>query len=152
MGAGADVMKSEPGAPMTLGNAAAARVRLIVWYKACHQVEPDPAEIVLHKGGHFWPSPNRATRSRQSAPSMMKLYRGPPMTLGVAAAAGVRLIVWCKECHRQVEPDPAERARRYGAEVPVPEWQLCCENLPGEGRLRGGEPTIRGGLPDDAFA
>jgi hypothetical protein len=30
---------------MTLGNAAAARVRLIVWCWACrHQVEPDPAE------------------------------------------------------------------------------------------------------------
>ena len=24
------------------------------------------------------------------------------------AAAGVRLIVWCKECQHQVEPDPAE--------------------------------------------
>jgi hypothetical protein len=36
-------MKSPPGPPMTLGNAAAARVRLIVWCKACsHQVEPDP--------------------------------------------------------------------------------------------------------------
>jgi hypothetical protein len=31
-------MKSEPGQPMTLGNAAAARVRLIVWCKDCrHQ-------------------------------------------------------------------------------------------------------------------
>ena len=38
----------------------------------------------------------------------MKPYRGPP--LGVAAAAGVRLIVWCKECRYQVEPDPAEMA------------------------------------------
>jgi predicted metal-binding protein len=29
---------------MTLGNAAAARVRLIVWCEACqHRVEPDPA-------------------------------------------------------------------------------------------------------------
>ena len=31
------------------------------------------------------------------------------MTLGAAAAAGVRLIVWCKECQHQVEPDPNER-------------------------------------------
>lgn len=31
---------------MTLGNAAAARVRLIVWCKACgHQVEPDANEM-----------------------------------------------------------------------------------------------------------
>jgi hypothetical protein len=28
------------------------------------------------------------------------------MTLGVAAAAGVRLIVWCKACQHQIEPDP----------------------------------------------
>jgi hypothetical protein len=26
----------------------------------------------------------------------------------LAAAAGVRLIVWWKECQHQVEPDPAE--------------------------------------------
>ena len=39
-------MKSEPGPPMTLGNAAAVRVRLIVWCKECqHQVEPDAAEM-----------------------------------------------------------------------------------------------------------
>jgi hypothetical protein len=39
-------MKSRPGPPVTLGNAAASRVRLIVWCKACgHQVEPDPAEM-----------------------------------------------------------------------------------------------------------
>jgi hypothetical protein len=28
----------------------------------------------------------------------MKSEPGPPMTLGAAAAAGVRLIVWCKAC------------------------------------------------------
>jgi hypothetical protein len=37
----------------------------------------------------------------------MKPYRGPPTTLGNAAAAKVRLIVWCRECRRQAEPDPA---------------------------------------------
>ena len=36
------------------------------------------------------------------------------MTLGNAAETGVRLIVWCKECNHQVEPDPAEQAERYG--------------------------------------
>ena len=36
----------------------------------------------------------------------MRPYRGLPMTLGVAAAAGVRLIVWCKDCQHQVEPGP----------------------------------------------
>ena len=41
------------------------------------------------------------------------------MTLRNAAAARVRLIVWCKECGHQVEPDPAEMAQRYGAEIAV---------------------------------
>jgi hypothetical protein len=49
----------------------------------------------------------------------MKSYSGPPMTLGNAAAARVRLIVWGKGCQHQVEPDPAEMAARYGAEMPV---------------------------------
>ena len=40
----------------------------------------------------------------------MKPYRGPPMTLGSAAAARVRLIVWCKDCGHRVEPDAAEMA------------------------------------------
>ena len=31
----------------------------------------------------------------------MKGYHGPPMTLGGAAAAQVRLIVWCKACGRR---------------------------------------------------
>jgi hypothetical protein len=47
----------------------------------------------------------------------MKPYRGPPMTLSNAAAAQVRLIVWCLDCHHQVEPDPAEMAMRYGTEA-----------------------------------
>jgi hypothetical protein len=50
------------------------------------------------------------------------------MTLGNAARAGVRLIVWCKTCLNHVEPDPAEQARRYGADTAVPEWRerLVC--------------------------
>jgi hypothetical protein len=50
------------------------------------------------------------------------------MTLGNAAAARVRLIVWCKECQHQVEPDPADMAARYGAETPVLDWRerLVC--------------------------
>jgi hypothetical protein len=50
------------------------------------------------------------------------------MTLGVAAAAGVRLIVWCKECRHQVEPDPAAMAAWYGAETSVLDWRerLVC--------------------------
>ena len=58
----------------------------------------------------------------------MKPYRGPPMTLGNAAAAKVRLIVWCLDCRHQVEPDPAEMAEGYGAEMTVIDWRarLAC--------------------------
>ena len=38
----------------------------------------------------------------------MKSYAGPPMTLGNAAAARVRLIVWCKDCRHQLSPTPAK--------------------------------------------
>ena len=50
------------------------------------------------------------------------------MTLGNAAAAQVRLIGWCLDCRRQVEPDPDKMADRYGAETTVPEWhaRLVC--------------------------
>jgi Zn finger protein HypA/HybF involved in hydrogenase expression len=50
------------------------------------------------------------------------------MTLGNAAASHVRLIVWCKDCGHQVEPDPTEQARRCGEDIPVPEWRerLVC--------------------------
>ena len=60
----------------------------------------------------------------------MNSYSGPPMTLGNAAAARVRLIVWCKDCRHQVEPDPAEQAERYGAETTVPDWRdrLVCSD------------------------
>jgi hypothetical protein len=45
------------------------------------------------------------------------------MTLGAAAAAQVRLIVWCKKCRHQVEPDPTEMATRYGAETSMLDWR-----------------------------
>jgi hypothetical protein len=48
------------------------------------------------------------------------------MTLGNAAAAEVRLIVWCKGCGRQVEPDPAEMAERYGDELGSPGLAARC--------------------------
>jgi hypothetical protein len=50
------------------------------------------------------------------------------MTLGGAARADVRFIVWCKACSYQVEPDPAEQAERYGAETTAIDWhaRLIC--------------------------
>jgi hypothetical protein len=47
----------------------------------------------------------------------VKSEAGPPMTLGSAAAAGVRVFVWCWA--HQVEPDPAEFAAQYGAGTTV---------------------------------
>ena len=53
---------------------------------------------------------------------------GPPATLGSTAAGPLRLIVWCKDCRHQVEPNPAEMAERYGAETTVLDWakRLVC--------------------------
>jgi hypothetical protein len=42
------------------------------------------------------------------------------MILGNAAAAHIRLIVWCRDCGHPVEPAPAEVASRYGSETSVP--------------------------------
>ena len=52
----------------------------------------------------------------------MNRYTGPPMTLGNAAAAKVRFLVWCLDCRRRAEPDPAEMAQHYGAAMPVNDW------------------------------
>ena len=67
------------------------------------------------------------------SPTLMKTPPGPPMTLGNAAAARVRLIVWCKACGHQVEPDPAEMARQYGAATSVLDWRerLVCSSCGG---------------------
>jgi hypothetical protein len=55
-------------------------------------------------------------------------YSGPPATLGSTAAAHARLIVWCRDCRHEVEPDPAEMAERYGPDLSVPDWakRLVC--------------------------
>jgi hypothetical protein len=63
----------------------------------------------------------------------MKPYRGPPATLGSTAAAGARIIVWCRDCRHQVEPDAAAMVARYGADTPVREWhkRLVCSQCGG---------------------
>jgi hypothetical protein len=55
------------------------------------------------------------------------------MTLGGVAKAGLRLIVWCRGCQHQVEPDPAQLAERYGAETRVLDWhtRLVCSKCGG---------------------
>ena len=44
----------------------------------------------------------------------MKSGPGRPATLGSTAAAGVRIIVWCKACGHSTEPDAATMVERYG--------------------------------------
>ena len=63
----------------------------------------------------------------------MKPYTGPPATFGSTAAAGARIIVWCRDCRHQVEPDAAEQAQRYGADTPVRKWhkRLVCSRCGG---------------------
>ena len=69
--------------------------------------------------------------ARQAGPAprpTVNRCTGPPATLGSTAAAGARLIVWCRDCRHQFEPDAAEMAERYGAELAVPAWhkRLVC--------------------------
>ena len=68
------------------------------------------------------------TKIHRAAFDAHLIRTAPPMTLGNAAAARVRSIVWCKECRHQVEPDPAEMAARYSAETTVIDWRgrLVC--------------------------
>jgi hypothetical protein len=70
---------------------------------------------------------------RDQSGRLMKSLPGPPMTLGNAANAKVRLIVWCKTCSHQVEPDPDEMARQYGAGTSVLDWRdrLVCSRCGG---------------------
>jgi hypothetical protein len=65
-------MKFEPGPTTTLGNASAARVRLIVSCLDCsHQIEPDPAEMAARRDAETlvldWRSRLVCSRLRQLA-------------------------------------------------------------------------------------
>jgi hypothetical protein len=57
------------------------------------------------------------------------------MTLGNAAAAKVRLIVWCNDCSHRAEIDPAELAIKLGPDFPVPDIpkRLRCSGCNGRG-------------------
>jgi hypothetical protein len=65
----------------------------------------------------------------------MNKYSGPPMTRGNTAAAHLRLMGWCLDCQRQVEPVPAETAkgldrRDKGAGLTGATWvrRLACRH------------------------
>jgi hypothetical protein len=63
----------------------------------------------------------------------MKSDQGPPATLGSTAVAGARIVVWCRACQHQVEPDPAALAARYGPDTAVRDWhkRLICSRCGG---------------------
>src|SRR5215831_16135136 len=75
----------------------------------------------------------------------MKSPPGPPMTLGNEANAKVRLIVWCKACGHQVEPDPGEIACQCGVGTSVLYWRerLVCSECGGRqvDTIRGSQPA-----------
>ena len=45
-----------------------------------------------------------------------------PATLGTTLDARLRLIVWCRQCRHEVEPDVAEQVERHGADLTVIDW------------------------------
>ena len=46
----------------------------------------------------------------------------PLLTLGQAATAKVRLIVWCRSCQHRFEPDTTALAEAHGAATTVLVW------------------------------
>ena len=49
-----------------------------------------------------------------------KRYNRP--TLGSAARAHLLLRTGCNSCRNIVDIDPGEQVKRYGADLPVPDW------------------------------
>jgi hypothetical protein len=74
-----------------------------------------------------WPSTafGATPFSMAKSPSRKRSRGEPagPMTLGNAAAAHVRLLIWCDECQHRAEIDPVELARTLGLDFPVPDLQ-----------------------------
>jgi hypothetical protein len=56
------------------------------------------------------PSPRSSGRD-EAAATGVKAYTGPAMTLGGAAAAQVRLVVWCKACQYLARARPRRDGR-----------------------------------------
>jgi hypothetical protein len=61
-------------------------------------------------------------------PTAIQRALGAPATLGTTLNAHLALIVWCKACAHQVEPDLAEQVARYGPDLTLLDWQqrLVC--------------------------
>src|SRR3954469_24824393 len=81
--------------------------------------------------------PSRLSRRARMAIQRRREPTGRPATLGSTERAHLALIVWCKACAHQVEPDVAEQVARYGAELTLLDWQQRLPlRRPGH-RLRG---------------
>jgi hypothetical protein len=61
------------------------------------------------------------------------------MTLGSAAKAHLTLVAWCKDYRHHAEIEPAEMAKRYGAETTVIAWskRLVCGQCSAECQFCG---------------
>src|SRR3954469_18649074 len=83
--------------------------------------------------------PSRLSRRARMAIQRRREPTGRPATLGTTERAHLALIVWCKECAHQVEPDVAEHVARYGPDLTLLDWQqrlVCPLWRPGH-RFRG---------------
>jgi hypothetical protein len=91
------------------------------------KLRPEPVREPLPPPKHSAPPhcayQGGALGGNPQALTQIKSKPGPPITLGNAAAARVRLIVWCWDCRHQVEPDAAEMAEHHGAETTVRDWR-----------------------------
>jgi hypothetical protein len=45
-----------------------------------------------------------------------------PTTLGTTAKAHLLLRIWCSNCRRVLDLDPAAQAERYGADLDLLSW------------------------------
>jgi hypothetical protein len=105
--------------------------RRVMFGFSCSRMRRSACSVGERLVGRPHISAPRGAGRHEATQTGMKSSPGPPATLGSTAEAHLRLIVWCKACRHQVEPDPAEMAERYGAEMTVPEWRkrLVCSQL-----------------------
>jgi hypothetical protein len=110
-------MKSYSGLPMTLGNAAAAHVRLIVWCLPFGEPRLRRASR-LRREPHGFAGCRECRYQVEPAAASLRAAEG-----GTSADPAAKLLT---------EPSqmaaPAEMARRYGPETPVADWhkRLVC--------------------------
>ena len=109
-------------------------VRLARGYQRPHITGPVHLDLSDEEGAGLTKSlANITGKDRYPFSERIRGDPGETGTLRPVAAAQVRLIVWCKGCGHQVEPDPAEMATRYGAETSVLDWRgkLVCSKCGG---------------------